>query len=591
VLSAGGPYGLSAAELIAGLRAGALRDEPAYATLIRLLTLDGRLPFDTALRTLNARSSSVLRLVTGEESLRITAPSRYDAGGMIVALSAQGRLQLLDRPATDAEVIGRLVLPRAILDRVDEAVADWVRHERAEQRHLDRLLWRWHRDGVLATRVEQVADWVERVETVLVYIEDQVFSRSDAGTNTLLRDGVLGRLATSPPDAWTAPERLFVSAAHVLFAAGRAIRFEEFNGQQLSATELRRWLVTTWLRYADALGLDARDDLAATCPFALAQQIGELCEAVDRSESVRFRRIGGPVFGKEERVVELPLRDRSHATTPPSVGQWTARHLGLDTDLSRPGEHTVGAATTAILARPPADCERLLPELLAAIVRAAAVDLGADYAMSSGVRDLTRLAPGGSSRIAGVLELRKPDFFCCVVPHPRLLRSADPDLGHMLWLVAQRMQYNRWHFVPGNFERSEIPQQRHYFFPPALPDIAEHSDLWHGGHVVARVRFSVRAPGASLWRGPLRIAGNEYRGCFDIRAVRMAGEPFVRSDLWTAVRYTGLIDAVWRTVARAMDHGQRVPAVIAFDRGWYEGQRWEPAGPDRDLRPTPSNGR
>ncbi|MDG6106943.1 hypothetical protein Daura_28180 [Dactylosporangium aurantiacum] len=568
--SGGGPPGLKAAELVAGLRSGAVRDEPAYVTLIRLLTLDGRLPFDTAAGALTARARSVLRLVTGEEALRITDPSRRDTGGVFVALSAQGRLQLLDRPPAGTEVIGRLPLPRALLDRVDEAVADWVLHERAEQRHLDRLLRRWHRAGELTARVEQVADWVERVETVLVYVGEDVFSRSDAGTNTLLRDGVLHRLGTRAPDAWTAPERLFVCAAQVLFAAGRAIRFEEFNGRQLSATGLRGWLVTTWLRYAKALGLDPPDDLPSRCPFRLAQQVGELADAVNRSDSIRFRRIGGPVFAKEERVVELPHRDRSHATTPPAVGRWAARHLGLDVDASLPGERTVRAATAAILTLPPADCERLMPELLEVIVRAAVVDLGADYAMSSAVRDLARLAPGGASRAAGVLELRKPDFFCCVVPHPELRRPAGSELGRMLWLVAQRMQYNRWHFAPGDFDRPEIPRQRHYFFPPALPDLAEHSDLWHGGHVAARVRFSVRAPGASLWRSPLRVRGNDYRGCFDIRAVRMAGEPFVRADLWTAVRYTGLVDAMWRTVAAAVDQGHRVPAITAFDGGWYE---------------------
>ncbi|HZN75144.1 MAG TPA: hypothetical protein VFC00_26225 [Micromonosporaceae bacterium] len=566
--------GLKAAELIARLRADAARDEPAYVTLIRLMTLDGRIPFAAAARTLGVRTRSVLHLVMGDDSLRITNHAAARRDGLFVALSEQGRLRLLDRAPAGTEAVGHLALSRAVLERADEAVADWNLCEHAERRSLDHLLRRWHQAGELTARVEQVADWVERVETVLMYVEDDVFSRSDAGTNTLLRDGVLRRLGASAPDHWTDAERLFVAAAQVLFTAGRAIRFEEFNGQQLSATRLRSWLVTTWLRYAGALRLDPPDDLPSRCPQVLAQQVDELAEAVNRSDSVRFRRIGGPIFSKEEQVVTLPHRHRSHATTPLPIWRWTAHRLGLESDVSGPGEQTVRTVTAAILELPPEECEQRLAELLKVIVRTAAVELDADYAMSSAVRDLTRLAPEGPSRVAGVLQLRKPDFFCCVVPHPQLRQPTGRALGKMLWLVAQRMQYNRWHFVPGNFDRPEIPRPRHYFFPPALPDLAEHSDLWHGGHVTARVKFSIRAPGASLWRPPLLVGGNAYRGCFDIRAVRMSGTPFVREELWTAVRYTGLVDAMWRTVAQAVEQRRPVPPITAFDGTWYEQQQW-----------------
>ncbi len=568
------PPGLKAADLIAHLRAGVVHDEPAYVALVRLVTLDGRIPFDVGVRRLDVRTRCVLSMVMGDESLRLTEQLVTRGDGFFVTVSAQGCLRLVEHPSDDGAIAGYLTLRRSVAERAAEAAADWGLRERAERRSFDLLVRRWHDTGELPARINQVADWVERVETVLIHVEDEVFSRSDAGTNTLLRDGVLDQLGTRDPDDWTAAERLFVAAAHVLFAAGRAIRFEEFNGQQISATSLRAWLVTTWLRYAGPLYLAAPNDLSSRCPLALAEEISELAEQVNRSDHVRFRRIEGPTFGKHERVVPLSRRQRSLQTTPLPVRQWVVGRLGLDSDVSQPGEQTVRAATAAILELPPEQTQRSLAELLEVIVQAAVAELSADYAMSSAVRDLAGLAREGESRVARMLRLGKRDFFCCVVPHPQLRQPSGPALGKMLWLVAQRMQYNRWHFAPGNFDRCEIPLQRHYFFPPALPDITEHGDLWHGGHVTAGVRFSVRAPGASLWREPLLIGGNAYRGCFDIRAVRMTGTPFTRQDLWTAVRYTGLVDAVWRTVARALDRGCPVPPVIAFDGTWYEQKQW-----------------
>jgi hypothetical protein len=72
------------------------------------------------------------------------------------------------------------------------------------------------------------------------------------------------------------------------------------------------------------------------------------------------------------------------------------------------------------------------------------------------------------------------------------------------------MMFNRWHFVPGQFDRAEIPLNRHYFFPPQVPDIAEHSEHRHGGHISARVRYSIRAPGAQVWREPFHVFGHGY---------------------------------------------------------------------------------
>ena len=560
------------ADILGRLHVSAAAGEPAYVALIRLLTLGGRVPFQRAVRSLTAWERAVLQQVIGNESLRLRAPDSPNQPESIrVTQSPQGRLTL-GAAAAGTALLGWLELEPAALEQVSEDVLAWEITERSEQDRLDAILGGWAGQGVLAERVRQVTDWVDRVETVLIYIGDQVFSRSDAATSTLLRDGLLARLEAAPLTSWTPAERLFVVAAHLLFTTGRAVRFEEFNGCQLSATALRAWLVGTWRRYAHAAGRAEQADLAGRPPEFLARDIAVLAEEVNQSPWIRFRRITGLTFAKTEVLAELPAAQRSHPALPAPVRRLAGLPAGWSPNPGRSGEEAIRDIVAAVAAQPEDRHGPLLEQLLAAIVTAAVTDTGADYGMSSAVRDLGRLAPEPCDCLAPVLGLRKPDFFCCVMPHPR--SSDDAGLGPLLWLVAQRMQYNRWHFVPGNFERASVPRQRHYFFPPAMPDLADFADQWHGGHIAARVRYSIRAPGAQLWRDPLVIGGHAYRGGFDIRAVRTGGRPFGREELWTAVRYSGLVDALWRSVADQLSRGLPVPVIAAFDQEWYEQRSW-----------------
>lgn len=570
----------SAHDLLGTLRISPSTDEPAYVTLIRLLTFDGRIPFSQSIVSLKPRDHAVFLELIGRSSLRLCpVPDDCAPGSVIVLHSAQGRISFVDADVyekhSSTTEVGMFVLPVSALERVAEQVAAWEVAENAERAQLDAMLREWEAGNTLAEHVRQVADWVDHVETVMIYIDDEVFSRSDAGTNTLLRGGVLSRLETTPLDHWSRPERLLVAAAHLLFSTGRSIRFEEFNGRQLTATALREWLVTTRQRYAHAAGQTTEPDQAGRPLRSLAAEIRSLIDTVDQSPWIRFRRISGPNFAKSEALAELPRSHRSHTELPPLLRHFAATALHLEPDSACNAEQQLEQLVNQALTLPAHSTRTLLERLLATIVRSAAIDLHADYAMSSAIRDMSGLAPDLANRVSTMLELRKPNFFCCVIPHPHhFADTSDVDLGRMLWLVAQRMQYNRWHFVPGNFDRAEIPAQRHYFFPPLMPDLAEFSELWHGGHIAAQVRFSVRAPGAQLWRAPLSLRGNDYRGCFDIRAVRMSGQPFEREDLWTAVRYSGLVDALWRTVAAHVNEGDAVPAVTAFDRTWYEQRSW-----------------
>lgn len=401
--------GPRARDLITRSREEALADRPAYTTLLRLLTLGGRVPYPDAVDSLTVKERSVLQQTIGDEELRLLpadphGPDGSDSRDLLVAYSPQGKLSLLEasegRPAGVGDVLALLRVSRSVLERAEEEHAAWQVAEDREQARLDRILRGWEAAGSLPARVREAADWADHVETVLIYCGRQVFSRSDAGTSTLLRERPLRELAAEPPAAWSPAERLLVMAVHVLFATGRSIRFEEFNGRQLSATALRTWLVSTWHRYAHALGRHIPADLPTRPFLPLAAEVAELARAVDRSDWIRFRRITGTTFGKREVLAMLPRRERSHCPAPDALAALAERSLGHRYARELPGEELVARMVREAVTGTAAEQVPLLERILATIVESAVRDLDADYAMSSAVRDLRRLGRSGPVRAA-----------------------------------------------------------------------------------------------------------------------------------------------------------------------------------------------
>ena len=123
--------------------------------------------------------------------------------------------------------MAEIALPGWMTEMLDEECLTAEAEEEHQRYELDQLLHTWHTDGSLSERLEEVIDWVERVETVLVYVQRRVFSRSDSGSSTLIRDGVLPALRDRAPADWSPEERLFVAAIQLLFRTGRAVRFED----------------------------------------------------------------------------------------------------------------------------------------------------------------------------------------------------------------------------------------------------------------------------------------------------------------------------------------------------------------------------
>ena len=571
-------------EVLTELRTEAgLHGRPAGDALARLVTIGGRLPFAIGIDALAPWEAGVVGWLVGREEPIFAQPDELpaDRATIVATQSPLGLLSLhraSDGIPEDESAVGAFVLPDDIDEAVEEVVDEADTVEAFERAQLDEMLRGFDARGELHRVVDDLVDRVDHVESIYIYVDATLWARSDVG-NTLLRQGILAALKEKPLAEWTPAERLFAAAAHVLYASGRSIRFEEFNGRTLTASRLRQWLVQRLLVYSAAVGEPVASGMPSEPLDRIAERVRTLRAKLEDNGAFGFRRIHGLTLVKQEHVRRLEdFPHEPEELSPLVAGLADEWDLRLDADAG-PYENVADLADVAVRAKaadPESDATEILLER---IVLADILTGQADYGMSSSMRDLRRLRPSDDGRPTGVLELQKPDFFCVCLPHPALVDAVAQDLlFEMLNAVALRMQFNRWHFIAGNFERDEIPTSRHFFYPPVMPDIAKVSEARHAGHTLAWVRYSVRAPGPQLWRAPLEVFGNAYRGCFDTRLVRLVEPPLTRHEMAISSRHTALMDAFWRTAARLVESGAvDAPIVTGFDRTYYADEVWRRA--------------
>lgn len=560
-----------------------LYSSSGYVGLVVLVTLGGRLPFRQGLASLTTREAALVMAVMGRDDITLIRPDSKEIAecNILVKHSSFGKvsLYLRDEEASleDEVLVGGMKVDDSLLDMVEDEFLVEELLERQERRNFDAIVLEWEIQGCIVDKVNQVIDWVERIESLYIFIGRRVFSRSDVGDSTLARQkGVLQSLIGHPVKEWAPEIRFFVLAMHLFFLAGGVFRVEEFNGKQLTAIQFHQWLLQKFCSYCVALGEELPSDLPTMSLSDLAVKVGQLASRVDRSDWIRFRRVNGITFVKEERLIPPDKVAHTMIELPPLVADVAAR-TGLEVDLVGDPLRDIGEMARAALRHSlRSGSSEYVHLIIECLVLSAILEAGADIGMSSSLRTPSRLKGMPEHRIAGALSLSKSDFYCCVLPHPSVVGSQpDQDLNRVLYSVAQRMEFNRWHFVPGNFSREEIPQDRHYYPPPRLPDLAQWSDLRHPGHIKALVRYSVRAPAPSLWSEPFVAYDHPYRGWYDIRLFRAKGPPFRKEELNIAIRYTSLMDAFWKAMQQFVEEQMILaPIVTAYTREWYGGSQW-----------------
>ncbi|BBA96397.1 hypothetical protein RVR_1668 [Actinacidiphila reveromycinica] len=419
--------------------------------------------------------------------------------------------------------------------------------------------------------VEQAKEAALRTAPFVLYQEDRQYTNfRDQNTITGKTlwpghpDCVLSGLRGLPLDLWSDSDVQMLIALTLLVRSAGFGRVEEANGTQLGVDHVAAMLERVRRSYAAVPGG------AAVAPagshrvedlMALAEALGARRREVAGTAQL-YREIHGALMHKIERVATET--DAVRTLDARISARLVARLPLAGDDLA--GLGLAGTAPPLWLAEPHGQFATGLESLVHETVAACAEEFRADFAMSRGMRSLPELIDRmRAERWAEICDWDITRYFCCVVPRPEArvhFGGSAATLADTAWAMSSRMQYNSWHFVPGNLPRDPAVVARDHFVPPTIPDIAFFSDQHHHGHVANKVRFSIRSPQA------VEVAGRVFNGFTDLRLLRCAGEPFDERDLLVAHRVSGFLARATGLAARLAARG--VPlAVTSFDAAWH----------------------
>lgn len=497
-------------------------------------------------------------------------------------IRATGRLRPRYSDADAYVDLGRVALSASVAAQVQALYRSYADAEASALQYLRSALAQLEDAGELDAALEGVIDNVEHVESVCFYVGDSFFALIDRFVNlidTKGERGYLSHLRGKPLSSWANVDVLIVAAFHALFISGRSVRFEEFNGSTLTARALLGRLRALYAQYV-AAGCESVEQEPGL--FDLARLLGRQSLQGVGQRWLRFRRIYGLNFQKNEYVStslassEDPLAhmhdfaaDYAALVSPrldPQLpeclffNQLASACLALDASGAPPPQIAGSAAAGWT--------ESLIEKIVASAVRAT----GSDYGMSSSLRDMACLMKSDDAGLAAAIHTLLPaHFYTCFVSRGFAAMEAA-DACAIAISAQRRMMFNRWHFIPGNLERSLVLENRHWYYPPMVPDLSEHSDVHRAAPAKARVKYSIRSPGPDMSRPPLTILNHTYRGFYDIRVVRMDGAPYEFEQLLRARRRTLWLEAVYTVLVSYLhDSPENRFAINGFKAGsWLD---------------------
>ena len=566
----------------------AVRAADPRAALTLLLTLDGHVPLDVQLRALRSAEEDAVRVLYGlswREGPDAPGAGLLDASAPCahlgeIGLTTGGRVAVGvpgGGPLADGEELVDGVLrvpwPQAAVDAYLAASAR--SRARYARQAADCRAWLAAAgpDG-RAEILETLQQAALRTAPFVLYHEDRRYTNFREHNNLAGKtlwpghpDCVLTGLLRLPLELWSDADAVAVAAMTLLVHSSGFGRIEEANGTQLTLDHCALMLERTRTRYESAsaaapIAAAADTSFAALDALALSLR-ARRAEIMGGGAAQLYRRIDGALMHKTE-LVAAPAdrfaRERE--------AEMCARLSGR---LPFAGE-SMDALATALeadadfLAAPHGGFGTGLESVLYQTVQAAVLTFGADFAMSRGMRSLPNLIEAlRAEEWARICSWELPEYFCCVVPAPSALSrfgGSGDWVADAAWAMSARMQYNSWHFVPGNLPKTPEVEARDHFVPPTMPDISFHSDQHHHGHVAAQVRFSVRSPQA------VTVAGRRFGGFIDLRLLRCDGEPFHEQDLLAAHRVSAFVARATSLAARLAEQGRRLE-VTAFDAEWH----------------------
>ncbi len=567
--------------------------QSAYKALTYLITNGGTHREQYAELSLAAFDLEIYHALSQHHEIEISrlAVRNQDTELLKVYYNSLGRVHIrLEHAAEiiyddvdDNTMLGYIQLPQSLYEQAQTNVQEIVAAEERAVAQLRLELSKLDEANQLDNALSQCIDHVKHVESVCFYVSDKFYTLIDRHNNLVTeksRIGYLNKLAECPLSSWDDNAVVIVSALHALFLSGRAVRFEEFNGVVLSALSLYgklNHLVEMYYNVNNKLDEPLSDEI-----FTLAQQIRQLTLQSPNQSWLRYRWIYGLHFFKTEHIVENTRPHESSRVILKEFGgvyrMLVGKKMSLPFDEYAVFKDLSQAALEKALKGDKVPYETYAANnwfeyLLQMIVTSAVKASHSDYGMTSTIRNLGQLCVGCRSEIVEKIgDYSNKDFFTCWVANNMQAVLPEKTVDVIASSCQKRMMFNRWHFIPGNLQRHEIRSDRHWYYPPLIPDIAEHSDVHREAHHRAAVKYSIRSPGPDMSKPSFIVNGIAYRGFYDVRTVRMDGKPYDIEDMLRVRRRTLWLSAFmdsWREHLMSLDDPTKGFQFTGFEPGNY----------------------
>lgn len=462
---------------------------------------------------------------------------------------------------TDGHCIGYIVFP-------DHAYREFQQQltEDTSQRYNECEAFRYAitGDNNFLGDLQTVSDTLTHMAPVTFYVNELIYTnfRGEHNlTGTALRPGsercVITNILNLHPNFWKECEVTIAFALVVAFRNGGYLAIENLNGCQITLPVL--------LKHLNKSSYGMSLEMIVTELLTYTRQ-----KKPNTGQLTQYRWIFGPTLLKTQKSINAAKIDASNYAIPYQLRSIIKYYLGVNlssfeelqqafrTIVAQYAQNKLTATMTGLSA---------IEEILYKIVVSVLHETSADIAMTRGMRNLVRIIDiERRSAWDEAIEWGMSEFFTCVIPSKDCIyrqRNDQSGLERTLWSIAARMQFNSWHFLPGNFLPSTTREKRDYFLPPMIPDLAEWSDQHHRGHVMNRVRFSIRAP------QPVHILDRDYSGFIDVRLMRQKDGPFTIDDLSRAVVHSQYIQALHQAIIDTIQNSGESLTFNAFDREWY----------------------
>lgn len=549
-----------------------IRECSTFGSVVsKILTFNERLPLHLGLKSLSAPQRATLELLKNREDFILS--EQLDCLSTIsFGARSYGRIILESEPSTcDGDLIfGHISVDGREREHIAATTALASRKRAEDITRINQFF-----SSLTAPQLQDVVNLVEfmvdHIDPVLIYVYQETFSVFSKHNNLLDKRGdgeryLFERLRNKPFMEWGDGEKTFIYCMYWLRQAGA--RGEEFNGLQLDLDELQCYLAnaTHSLNAARAPQTPPPGDSIAEKAAYVNKQKSHV-----REEFIIYRTINGLTFHKKESLLKKTELFANTEILPESLKGYLAQVWDMSPDrYSTRYDMFYDWFAKFTFSEANLYPEKFQPpeEMMHVIVSGAVNELRADIGMTRCIRDISRIKIiNNAGMCTEACSWPTSDFYCCVVPSEKL-SAAECDSGVSLTIVltavAKRMEYNSWHYLPGHFSPGLVPEDRHFYFPPAMPDLTEWSNQHHAGHTLANVLHCIRSPGG------LKYAGRDFPGFFDIRLMRQSGQPFCLEDLKRAIVYTNYLKDFYQAMLDYVCGRDAAFKVRAFTKPWYE---------------------